>query len=237
MRFAALALLLAAGPALGQEPRFEVHLNGLFAWGDLDFSETRQFRLLGRNVPVTAAYEMDSALGFDLGLQLNVAGPFGLRASVSRAVHEGSGRLTLELPPLLPGLPRQVEAALPDGRVEETAVHVAAVLSLETGPARISALGGVTFFDLEARLLDSVEVSLPARAPLSFAGSPSLEVSDSPVGWNVGIGLDFRLSDAVALGGFLRYSRASAELEPPGGDPIELDAGGAHAGLGLRLRF
>jgi opacity protein-like surface antigen len=223
--------------ARAEDARIEVHLNGLFAWGDLDFSETRTFRVGGRDVPVTAAYDLDSAFGFDGGLQVNVLGPLALRGSVSHATHEGAGRLGTSLPPLLPGLPSEVEAALPDGRVSETAVHVSAVLSLEAGPARVSALGGVTFFDLEASLLESLDVTLPGGTPLPVPGVPNVDVSDSPTGWHVGAGVDFQVAQHVALGGFLRYSRATAELVPPRGNVIELDAGGAHAGVGLRLMF
>lgn len=237
MRRATLALLLFAGPALAEEPRFELHLNGLFAWGDFDFSETRSFRVLGRDLPVTAAYDLDSAFGFDLGLQVNVAGPLGLRASVSHATHEGSGSASAATPPpLLPFLPDRVSVALPDGRVQETAVHLAAALSADAGPLRLAALGGVTFFDLEARLLGRVDVVVGGGSPLGVLGAP-LELSDSPVGWNLGLGVDLRLSKSIGVGGFLRYSRATALLVPPGGAAIELDAGGAHAGLGLRLRF
>jgi opacity protein-like surface antigen len=234
---AALAFLLAASPAFAGEPRLELHLNGLFAWGDFDFSETRTLRVLGRDVPVAAAYDLDSAFGFDGGLQVNVVGPLAFRASVSHATHEGTGRLTASLPPILPGLPSQVEAALPDGRVSETAAHVSAVLSLEAGPVRVSALGGITFFDLEASLLESLDVSFPGGTPIPVPGLPNVAVSDSPTGWHVGLGVDFQVAEHVALGGFLRYSQAKAELVPPRGNVIELDAGGAHAGLGLRLMF
>jgi opacity protein-like surface antigen len=230
-------IALAPSPASAQDPRVELHLNGLFAWGDLDFSETRTLRVLGRDVPVTAAYDLDSAFGFDAGLQVNVVGPLAFRASVSHAAHEGAGRLTASLPPILPGLPSRIEATLPDGRVSETAVHVSTVLSLEVGAARVSALGGITFFDLEASLIESLDVSTPGGTPIPVPGLPSVEVSDSPTGWHVGLGVDFRVAEHVALGGFLRYSQATAELVPPRGNVIKLEAGGAHAGVGVRFLF
>ncbi len=234
------AVLLAAAlapPATAQEPRLALHFNAIVAVGDLQVSARDSLTVLGRQVPVGAAYSLDPAPGFDVGLQAGIVGPLALRASVSRVVRKGAGRLTAQLPALPFGLPSRIDAILPDGRVAETAGHLDAVLVARLGRAGLSAFGGITFFDLEARLLDRVELSVPGAGPIPVFGAPSLRVADSPRGWNAGIGLDVTVLRAVALGVQLRFARATAVLEPPNADPIELDAGGLHAGLGLRLRF
>jgi opacity protein-like surface antigen len=233
-----ITLTLAfAASAAAREPRLALHLNGIAAVGELDATARGSFRLLGLDVPASATYALDPALGFDAGLQVDVAGPLGIRASVSRAVRKGAGALAAQLPPLPFGLPSRVDALLPEGRVAETAVHVDAVLSARAGRVRPSALGGATLFDLRARLLERVDITVPGVGPVPIFGSPSLEVSDSPVGWNAGVGVDVLLSRALALGAQLRFSRATATLRLPNVDPIDLDAGGVHAGVGLRLRF
>jgi hypothetical protein len=231
------ATLALATPAAAREPRLALHLNGIVALGELDATARGSFRLLGLDVPAIARYALDPAVGFDAGLQLDVAGPLGVRASLSRAVRRGAGALAAELPPLPFGLPRRLEAALPEGRVAETAVHLDLVLSARAGRVRPSAFGGATLFDLRARLLERVELAVPGVGTVPVFGSSSLDVSDSPVGWNAGVGVDVLLSRALALGAQLRFSRATATIQLPNVDPIELDAGGVHAGAGLRLRF
>ncbi len=236
MRAAALLFLLLSPAALAEDARFEVHLNLMGAWGDLDFADVRAFPILGREITAITSYDLNSAVGFDAGVQVNVVGPLGFRASVSRAVHDGTGLLTAALVPPIPGLPRSIEAEIPGGQIGETAAHLDGVLSGHMGRVRLSAFGGVTFFRLEARLLDRLDISFPGgRIPV--VGAPSLEVSDSPIGWNAGIGLDVDVSRLVGIGGFVRYSQATAYIRPPLSDPIQIEAGGAHAALGVRLRF
>jgi opacity protein-like surface antigen len=236
----AFCSLTGASQASAEDARVEIHLNALGAWGDFDFSESRSFPLLGRSLAVTAHYDLDSALGIDGGVQVNLVGPLAIRGSVSHAVHDGRGTVTANVPPLpLPvSVPGQIELAIPESRVTETDIHVDAVLSGRVGRARLSAFGGVTFFKLSAELVNRLEIQVPGFGPVPVFEGPTLEVSDSPTGWNAGVGVDFDLTEHWALGAFARYSAATAELDAPGvSQSVELDAGGAHAGAGLRFRF
>src|SRR5262245_5231212 len=234
-----LVALAAAmvGAASAQEPRFALHANIALAAGDLSFGTAGTTSVLSRDVSFDASYSLDSAVGFDLGLQVALTNALGVRLSVSHATREGNGTLSAELPPLPFGLPSHIDATLPDGRVEETAGHIDLVVGGGLGGLRASAFGGVTLFDLEARLLGAATVMVPGLPPIPIGSSTALVVSDSPTGWNVGAGLDFGLSSHLGLGGFVRYAHANARLEPPGFEAAEVDAGGVHIAGGLRLLF
>lgn len=160
-----------------------------------------------------------------------------VRASFSHVTREGDGALRADLPPLPFGLPRAVDATLPDGRVEEGAGHLAVVLGGNLGPLRGSVFGGLTLFYLEARLLGPAIIMVAGLPPIPVGSATALTVSDSPTGWNAGLGLEGRLSAHLALGGFLRYSQATATLDAPGFDPIDVDAGGVHVAAGVRVSF
>ena len=233
---ALLAALLSVA-ARADEPRVALHANVVLAAGELSFGATRTVPVLSRDVSVKASYSLDAAFGFDLGLQLGLTDNIGVRASVSRATRQGDGVPTAELPPLPFGLPSSIDATLPDGRVEETAGHLDLVVSGGLGPVRGLLFGGVTLFDLDARLFGPVNIVVPGLPPIQVGAATALEVSDSPTGWNAGVGLDARLADHLALGSFLRYSHATATLEPPGFDPIDVDAGGVHVAVGVRVLF
>lgn len=230
-----LLAALASGAARADEPRLAVHVNAVLAAFDLTFGTTRSVSVLSRVVSVDADYSLDSAVGFDLGVQLGLTDNVGLRASFSQATREGGGVLTADLPPLPLGLPSTIDATLPDGRIQESAGHLDLVLGGGLGPVRGSLFGGVTFFDLDAQLFGPVNIVIPGLPPIPVGSATVLEVSDSPTGWNAGLGLDVRLADHLGLGGFLRYSHAKATLDAPGFDPIEADAGGVHAAVGLRV--
>ena len=228
---------LCHGSAGAEEPRLALHANVALAAGELSFGTTRTLSVLSRDVSVRATYALDTALGFDLGLQLALTSNVALRASFSRVTREGNGVLHAELPPLPFGLPRSLDATLPDGRVEESAGHLDLVLGGGAGPVRGSVFGGVTLFDLDARLLGPATIMVPGLPPIPIGTMALLETSDATTGWNAGLGLDVRLSAHLGLGAFLRYAHARATLDPPGFDPIEVDAGGAHAAAGVRVYF
>ena len=232
-----LLAAFASSAVRADEPRVSVHVNALLAAGDVSFGTRRSVSVLSRVVSVDADYSLDSALGFDLGVQLGLTDNVGLRASLSRATREGAGVLTADLPPLPFGLPSTIGATLPDGRVQETAGHLDLVLGGGLGPVRGSVFGGLTLFDLDAQLFGPVSIMVPGLPPIPVGSTTALEVSDSPTGWNAGLGLDVRLSEHLGLGGFLRYAHAKATLDAPGFDPIEVDAGGVHVAFGLRVLF
>jgi opacity protein-like surface antigen len=90
---------------------------------------------------------------------------------------------------------------------------------------------------VEADLTDSIQkAETYPYDTVSITSVTSTTVSDSPFGFNVGAGIDFRLSDHVALGAQFLFSRAVARLEAPG-STIEVDAGGGHVTGGVRIKF
>jgi opacity protein-like surface antigen len=223
--------------ATAAEPRVALHANIALAAGELSVGATRTLSVLSRDVTVRAHYALEAAVGIDIGLQVAVTDNLGVRASFSHVTREGDGSLTAELPRLPFGLPGAIDATLPDGRVAESAGHLDLVLGGALGPARASVFGGVTRFELDARLLGPATIVVPGLPPIPIGTATVLEASDSPTGWNAGIGLDGRLADHLALGGLLRYSHAKATLDAPGFDPIDVDAGGVQVAAGVRLSF
>ncbi len=236
---AAIALLAALCPGLARadEPRVAFHANVALAAGELRFGTTRTVPVLSRDVSVRATYALAATLGFDLAVQLALTDGLALRASFSRVIREGNGALRAELQPLPFGLPSAVDTILPAGRVEESAGHLDLVLGGNLGPLRASVFGGLTLFDLDARLLGPATILATGLPPIPVGSSTALTVSDSPTGWNAGLGLDARLAAHLALGGLLRYSHATATFDARGFDPIDVDAGGVHVAAGLRVSF
>jgi hypothetical protein len=57
------------------------------------------------------------------------------------------------------------------------------------------------------------------------------------IGFNVGADLTYRFSNAIGVGAMARYAAAKFDLEPEGGGPLTVNAGGFQIGAGLRFRF
>lgn len=61
--------------------------------------------------------------------------------------------------------------------------------------------------------------------------------SADAIGFHAGLDLVRYFNDTVGLGGVLRYSSASIDLDAPDGGSIEVDGGGLQIVVDLRFRF
>jgi hypothetical protein len=84
-------------------------------------------------------------------------------------------------------------------------------------------------------------VDVPPFTSVSVSRATVTTGKANAVGLNVGADATYLLRrfgrGAVGVGGFLRYSGGSAEMDTPASGPLNIDVGGFHAGVGLRVRF
>jgi hypothetical protein len=108
-------------------------------------------------------------------------------------------------------------------------------------------MAGPSFFTVR-QTIASVQapqdiVDPPPFNNLSIRTVSLTDVKDSPVGVNVGVDGTYLIRTiggvGIGVGGFVRYSGASLDLEVPTGitRDTELKTGGPQGGVGLRLRF
>lgn len=237
----ALGLLALAEGAAAEDRagRFRLILNGSYDSESLTYSTTRSFTEFVESGSNTGKFSVGSGIGFDGGVQFNVLTHVGIMASVTRYARDQTGAYEAALPhPLYLNQPRRVSGDLPAASYTETAGHFDVVLTGNAGRFDVSGWGGVSVFQIEGRLLSSIQYrhSYPYDA-VTITGTPTSPAKDKPKGWNVGAGLDFRVVKHVALGAQVRYSQAKAKLAAGGLETAEFDAGGFQVGGGIRLVF
>ena len=101
--------------------------------------------------------------------------------------------------------------------------------------------GGPSFFRLTQDVVSDITIT--------EAGSPFTTVNTTPVvaerrrsvtGANIGADVSYKLHDttgvAVGVGGFLRYSGATAKVTVMQNE-VDSDVGGVQIGFGIRVRF
>ena len=69
------------------------------------------------------------------------------------------------------------------------------------------------------------------------AGVVTGRPTETATGFNAGADLTWKFSRHAGIGGVIRFSRARIETTGGAGDAVSFDAGGLHAGGGLRLIF
>lgn len=235
---AAISFLVLA-PSAQAEERFRLLFNGSFATQSLDYASTRNFTEFAEAGSNTGRFSVDSGIGIDVGLQVNVLKHVGVMASYTRYKQDAGGSFEASLPhPLYFGQPRQASGELPGNSYEESAGHLDVVVSGDTGRLNLSAWGGLSLFTVKGSLLSSVAYThtYPYDS-ITISSTPTSAAKDKPKGWNVGAGVDVRLFKHVALGAQVRYSQAKARLSVGELSTEEFDAGGLQAGGGVRIVF
>ena len=236
-----LALLAPLAASAEESARGRVTLfgSGMFAARSLAFSESRTFTEFAETAHVDSSYSADSAAGFDVGVQFDVTRHIGVRASAARARRDRKAAYTASLPhPLYFDKPRTASGELPGSKLTETGGHLDLVLTASRGKLDVSAWGGVSRYKVETELLTGIEYSQSyPYDSVSITATPTIAVRNTPTGFNVGAGLDYRIARHFGVGAQIRYGSAKAKFNPSGTSTVEIEAGGLQAGGGVRLYF
>lgn len=231
--------VLALAPAARAEDHFKLFLNGSFALGSIDYTASRTLTQFVEDGSLDSQYKADSAVGFEGGLQYLFNEHLGVQAAVSGVSRDTGGSFTASLPhPLYFNQPRSAAGDLTGLSYKETTIHLDLVYAGRSGPVEVSVFAGASFFKVKSDLVQNVvyDQSYPYDT-VTVTGTPTENLSDSPVGFNAGAALDYRIGDHFGLGGQLRFSRATATLNPQAGSPVSIDAGGLQASVGVRAFF
>jgi hypothetical protein len=244
-----LAVALAATPSLQAaepaaqplpSPRVRVVLNGIGAFTNLSFGDTRQYAEYAETTSVSTSYSMKTAFGPDVAVQLSLFRGLGVLVGYSLASRSESGRFEASRPhPLYLNRPRSLSGELTGYKYKEGALQLDLAYGRGSGRLDWSLFAGASVFQVEADLLN--QLTFTDTYPydeLTLASAPATRIKASPTGFNVGGRLDYRFGRTFGAGVLVRYSTASVKLRAnPDASEVSFDAGGLQAGAGLRLYF
>jgi opacity protein-like surface antigen len=232
-----LALGAAGASAQSADTKFKLLVDGLYGFS-IDYSESRSFEEFAESGSVDVDYTNDAGPGFGGALQYSFTPRFGVRAGASYVKRDGSASFTASMPhPLYFDQPREASGELTGLSYKETSVHLDLVVGGRSGPLDFSLFAGGSLIKVEADLASSLDKTEVYPYDEVDASLRTTSASDSPFGFNVGAGLDYRFSDRFAFGAQFFYSAAKAKLPAADGATLEVDAGGAHVTAGLRFMF
>ncbi len=254
---AGAAMLGGAAPAHAQaaagDARVFITLNGGLQTQTRGFSEDIAFPETGgvyREVVSGAAaqemasfesnYRFENPTLLDVSGAVRVAPYFGLGVGVSRFMIDETARVSAQVPhPIFFNRDRSISGASPPLTRRETAVHLVALIVVPiTRSFTVTGFGGPTLFDVEQPLVTDVNFThaYPYDAATFSSAVTSPNTADT-VGFNVGVDVAFYFTDNVGVGWLTRYSRAMAELPSASGETLDIEVGGLHTAVGLRVRF
>jgi hypothetical protein len=218
--------------------RAVVSVNGGIQPTSTTFADRFSFDLYQEQATVDADYRVRSAPVFDGGVIIRLWRGLGAGVAVSRFTDRRDAQIEASLPhPFFDEQHRQIEGQ-ERVRRNETGVHVQAAWMIQaTNTLRVIVAAGPSYVSAEQSFATDVRFSeeYPFDAA-EYAGAAVGRETKSAVGFNAGADIMWTFSRHVGVGGLLRFTRASMTVTP-GGRSIELEAGGLHAGGGLRVLF
>ena len=246
------ALLLALGavvaaPAAKPNPAtaagdtgFALTLAGGVAAIPLSWQTSASWPLHAETARLEAAQEAALGPAAELAVWYRFSSGLGVSAAFGWSRRDGSAEIEAVLPhPLYLARPRALHGSTDGLRYSQVASH----LDLEWRPVHgrvdLSLFAGPSVLRTEADLVASVTASESYPYDEAAFASAQAEVSrsSSSLGWNAGAALAGAVAGRLDLGLQARYTRATAELEAPGGGSVKVDAGGLEVTAFLRLRF
>jgi hypothetical protein len=237
-----VALGLAASPASAQTwtERAYVSVNGAFQATTNDFRDRFEFDKDLETGTTEAGYRVKGGFLFDAGGGVRLWKNVGAGAAFSYFTRKDGASTDTQSPhPFFAGRFRAVSGDATGLARTETAVHVQAMYFFDpSGPLRIVFSGGPTFLSVDQEII--TEVALAEAYPYDTAEYSSVQtetIRKSAPAFNVGADVLWMLNRSTGVGGIVRFSRASVDLDAPGNRRVAIDAGGLYVGGGLRVLF
>jgi opacity protein-like surface antigen len=121
---------------------------------------------------------------------------------------------------------------------KENAAHFLLSYTRAAGRFVVAISGGPSYFMTKTEVIDTFtytesypfdEATLESVQPGTFDANG--------LGFNVGGWVGFRIVDSLAVGADLRFSQGKPKFTTSAGNEVEVDAGGARVGVGIRLLF
>ena len=238
-----LAVLVSgASPALAQtwNERLFVSVNGAFQTATNDFTDRVEFESNLETGFTETDYRVQSGFLFDAGAGYRLWKNLGVGVAVSVFNRKDSAPTTSSFPhPFFFEQPREVTGEATGVTRREIATHVQAMYLWTISDAvRLVLSAGPSFMNVEQDLV--TEVTITDAFPFdtaTFASARKERRSGSAPTFNVGADVMWMFKPRFGVGGIVRFSPATIDLDAPGGRTISVDAGGAYAGGGVRFLF
>jgi hypothetical protein len=249
LRAALIAAVLAGAsqPAQAQgtpwEDRVFVNLSFGVDTGTTSIAENRSFVLYGETGTLQANSDYGSFPIFDIAVGARLFQNVGVAIAYHTGGTKGDGTISGTVPhPVFFDRSRAFTDSFNDADRDEHATHLQiGWMAPLSDKFDLFIYGGPSFFNVTQELVTDLGLVENGPPYTTITLQPRIErLKSNSVGYNLGVDSTYFLYTAerfrLGLGGFLRFTGATAEFDIDG-NTIETDAGGVQFAVGARLRF
>jgi hypothetical protein len=228
-------------PIRPRQPRVRVLVNVGLQATQFVFEDNQTFQQYLETGSFTFSRTIPKRPFFDAGAGVRVYRRLHVGMSFSLLNDTGTGSITAEVPhPLFFNQKRTMTADIHNVIRKETGAHFQA--SWTTPPVNgleFTFFGGPSIFRTEQTYITQLALGLDKETypfdTFAFAGATSDIFKDNITGYNAGVDMTWKFSKHVGAGVLLRYAAGKKTFTPFGGGPVIVEAGGLHAGGGIRF--
>ncbi len=238
----AAAVAGAAAPAVAQE-RLRISVDVGQQASTTTLSQDQTFDQYFEQGSFTFERIVPKALVFDVGATVRLWRRLYAGGALSIFNTTGPGELTARVPhPLQFNKARTTTGEVTGAKRLEIGQHIMVGWAIPAdGGLDFTLFGGPSIFTTEQLFVNSLTLSLDKEVfPFDAVALPPVvteTLRENVVGYNAGVDMTWRLNRNIGLGLLLRYSSGKKAFTPTGAQPVEVTAGGLHAGGGLRVLF
>jgi hypothetical protein len=236
-----IAALLSAAPAAAQarSPRVFISINGGVQPAASDLADRFEFEANVETATVEVSYPYKSNPIVDGGVGIRLWRGFGAGVAFSSSSGDGSAHVEASIPhPFFFEQPREIEGDVSSLTRSETALHGQLFYLVPmSGRFQVIISAGPSRIEAEQDIVRAVQYDeeFPFDTA-TFRSATTRSVKASAIGFNAGADVSYMFSRRFGVGGLIRFSRATVDLDVDG-RTVSLDAGGLQAGGGIRIAF
>ena len=211
--------------------------------GSADVSDSRDITVYGENgtLQSTSSFDADGIIDLFAGARLwrNAGVAIGYHSKSSTGVAEVTGSIPH---PQFFDRPRTFTDSIDGIDRDEHATHLMFGWMFPVNDnLDVFVYAGPSFYHVSQEVIADLAIAEQGPPYTTIIVQPTIEVrKDSPVGYNLGADATYivytREKMRLGVGGFMRFTGASGELDVDG-STIETDLGGFQIGIGARFRF
>lgn len=221
-------------------PRAVVSVGAAWQATTRSFDDSFTFDQYAEQGQADVDYKVNAGPVFEGGIGVRLWKALGVGVSVSRFTDSSAAKVTATVPhPFFFDRPRAVEGDATGVTREEKSVHAQVQFFAQASRRVLVVLsGGPSFVTARQEFVSRVnwDESYPFDTA-TFRSADTRQQSGSAVGFNAGADVIFMIGRSFGLGGLVRYTQATVDLEPTDTRTVSVETGGFQAGAGIRVIF
>jgi len=201
--------------------------------GSHDVTTTTTFTVYDEDAHVTTAQKTGGGFLFDINGGYKVWSNLVVAVGYTFMSDSTDGTVTASIPdPAVFDKPRTVNTTADNLKHTENAINFMGVWMVPvTDKVDVGISFGPTIFMVKQELPDTLTFTEPGPA---VTGLTKKDVNKTSAGINLGVDVTYLLTKKMGVGGILRYTHGSVDLD---GSSDSLTVGGFQIGIGGRYRF